>query len=223
MDRGDFVRLAGGVYRSPRGWSRWTSRQKWEGFWAFWTEHGGRSVYGGLNVRALVQRRHHSIEHVVPRAYLVDALADAPRGVRRGATVNPFNLAACHRRLNTARGDRWFAFDPDVGVRVGRKGGDLDATGIAADDTWLVPPRTRGDVARAILYMTLVYELPALDEADVDALVGWARADVASSAERAFCRWVQRRLRIRNPLVADADTAARMLEDPQLQRAMVAR
>jgi endonuclease I len=121
--------------------------------------------------------------------------------VRNGATANPLNLAAEDARLNRARGDVRYDLDGDEVVNVMATvtaRGPPDTVGPDAEGEWVPPSRSHGDIARAVLYMTLVYRLPL----PLDARwLGWIADDPPSAQERAFNIWTRRRWRIGNPLV----------------------
>ena len=210
MFREQFIDAAGGIYRANRSWSRLSSDQKYREFWSFFdqTSHSGRSVYAGLSVRALLQQGTHSVEHIVPRSLLEFELANAPTSVRRGATVNPLNFAASHRRTNTHRGHAIFDFDGDAihqRSKLDVRTLCTESTGLDHEGEWVVPPRTRGDIARAVLYMFLSYPLPRLRPENAKALITWHRHDQPSNLEREYNDWVWRRKSIRNPLIVSPE------------------
>ena len=213
MFRDDFIQRSGGVFRSHRGWSRLSSDDKYREFWAFFDLPRGdtRSIYAGVSVRELLQRGKHSVEHIVPRALLDFELASAKKKVRRGASVNPFNFAASHQRANTHRGHAIFDFNGDAITERNL----LDVHSIATERTgmdhegeWVVPPRTRGDIARAVMYMFLVYPLPRLRNKNAEALIEWAEGDPPSEWERRYNTWVFKNKRIHNPLIGTEDLPA---------------
>jgi endonuclease I len=200
------VRAAGGVFSWRRTWHHVRARERRALFWAFFERAGGNgatTLYGGEGVADLVRRRRHSIEHIVPRGRLARWLRDAPPRVRNGACANPINLSAEDARLNTARGELPFDLDGDpvvVARRWVRQGRGTVAVGADADGEWVPPARSRGDIARTVLYMQLVYALPIpLDPR----WLAWAAEDPPSVAERAFHAWTRRRWGISNPLVDD--------------------
>lgn len=206
MFRDDFIQRAGGVFRSHQGWSRLSSDDKYRAFWAFFDLPRGdtRSIYAGVSVRELLQRGKHSVEHIVPRALLDFELASAKKKVRRGASVNPFNFAASHQRANTHRGHAIFDFNGDAITERNL----LDVHSIATERTgmdhegeWVVPPRTRGDIARAVMYMFLVYPLPRLRKKNAEALIDWDQGDKPSGWERHYNHWVLQHKQISNPFI----------------------
>jgi hypothetical protein len=54
-----------------------------------------------------------SIEDIVPRQIIHEELAREDRHLRYGATTDPFNFAASHKRLNSARSSYPFDFEDD--------------------------------------------------------------------------------------------------------------
>jgi len=213
MLRDEFIQRAGGVFRSHRGWSRMSSDDKYREFWAFFDLPGGdtRSIYAGVQVRELLSRGTHSVEHVVPRALLDFELSGAKKSLRRGASVNPLNFAASHQRANTHRGHAIFDFDADEITErnlLDVHSISTERTGLDHEGEWVVPPRTRGDIARAVLYMFMVYPLPRLRVKNAEALLKWAISDAPSKWERRYNTWVFERKRIHNPFIGTDDRPA---------------
>jgi endonuclease I len=212
--RDTFVARAGGVFTYYRAWHHLASREKHALLWDYYASadtRGAAALYSGASVRELRAQRRHSIEHVVPRAVLRRWLGDARRRVRNGACANPLNLTAEDSRVNSLRGDVPFDLDGDtVRTTVRVRGGApaASAVGLDAEGQWVPPLRSRGDIARTVLYMTLVYRLPI----PLDARwLAWLRADPPSETERAFSRWTRARWRIGNPLVEDPEALEMLL------------
>jgi len=194
------------------------SRDKNRLFWDFYRSEWARgtSLYAQTDVRRLRESKRHSIEHIVPRSMLKDALLSRSRRLCNGATCNPLNMAAVHRRLNRARGSAEFDFEMDPVIRpVGRgrrRGRRQVVLGFDYQGEWVVPPARQGEIARVILYMAFVYGLPWSTLPRVERLRDWARADRPSKDEKAFSTWTRARWRIGNPLVEDASR----IEDQEL-------
>lgn len=227
--RQDFIEYAGGVFQSPLHFKQWDSRDKWKNFWSFFfdTEHGWvTSIYGTIPVNELYQKQRHSIEHIIPRDFLDRYLAHkgAPRHVRNGATVNPFNFAPSERGLNAKRSNFNFDLDGDRIVRPYHMELHPESfsasTGLDADNEWVIPSRNRGDIARAILYMLLVYGIDELYNRHLTTLVHWARLDSPSSWEVAYNNWVHSRLGIRNPFIDTPENALQLLDNRELLAAI---
>ena len=97
----------------------------------------------------------------------------------------------------------------------------FERTGFDADNEWVIPSRNRGDVARAILYMLLVYGIDELYQRHIDTLVHWAKVDSPSAWELAYNQWVYDRLGIRNPLIDTPDKCLPLLNNRHLMHAML--
>ena len=213
MDEQGFRAKAGGVFTSHLPWGKWTSKQKKRYFWAFHAARRdeGRSIYAGLDIELLMGSGHYSIEHVVPRQLLEYALKGAPRKVRYGASVNPFNFAACHTRMNQARGHADFDMEGDpleeiVRLRIGNGLGE--PVGKDAEGEWIPPRRSRGDIARACLYMSLLYGIRLYSVEDLRRLAEWARHDQPSQQEKQFSAWFRQSFGFGNPFVEDPELMA---------------
>ena len=224
ITRQDFVEYAGGIYQSPKHFKHWSSEDKWDNFWSFFfdSSYGWVSaVYGTIPVNELYQKQRHSIEHIIPRDFLDRYLTHKgmPRNVRYGATVNPFNFAPSERGLNAKRANFPFDMDGDQIVRpfnLELHPENFSGVGFDADHEWVIPSRNRGDIARAILYMLLVYEIDELYNRHVDTLVHWAKLDSPSAWEIAYNHWVYARLGIRNPFIDTPENALQLLSKRDL-------
>jgi endonuclease/exonuclease/phosphatase family metal-dependent hydrolase len=228
LTRQDFVEYAGGVFQSPKHFKQSDSDAKWKHFWSFFfdTEYGWvTSIYGSTPVNELYQKQHHSIEHVIPREFLDRYLArkGVPRYVRYGATVNPFNFMPSERGLNAKRSNFPFDMDDDQIVRpqhLQLHTESFDSTGFDADNEWVIPSRNRGDIARAILYMLLVYEIDELYNQHIDTLIHWAKVDSPSAWELAYNNWVHTRLGIRNPFIDNPEKVLALFNNHTLMHAI---
>jgi endonuclease I len=80
----------------------------------------------------------------------------------------------------------------------------------------VIPSSNRGDIARAILYMLLVYEIDELYNQHVDTLVHWAKLDSPSAWEIAYNNWVYARMGIRNPFIDTPENALQLLSKHDL-------
>lgn len=224
VTRDDFVQYAGGIFQSPKHFKHWNSTDKWENFWSFFfdSSYGWVSaVYGSVPISELYQKQRHSIEHVIPRDFLDRYLSHKgmPRNVRYGATVNPFNMVPAERTLNAKRGN--FPFDMDGNqivrpIHLALHPEQYAATGFDADHEWVIPSSNRGDIARAILYMLLVYEIDELYNQHINTLVHWAKVDSPSAWEVAYNHWVYARLGIRNPFIDTPENALQLLNKRDL-------
>ncbi|EIJ32950.1 endonuclease [Thiothrix nivea] len=228
VTRQDFVEYAGGVFQSYKHFKQWSSEDKWKNFWSFFfdSEYGWvTSIYGTVPVSELYQKQRHSIEHVIPRDFLDRYLArkGVPRHVRNGATVNPLNFAPSERGLNAKRSNFRFDLDGDQIVRpyhMELHPDNFSGTGFDADNEWVIPSRNRGDIARAILYMLLVYEIDELYNRHIHTLVHWAKVDSPSAWEIAYNNWVYTRHGIRNPFIDTPENALLLLDNHDLLSAI---
>lgn len=225
MTRQDFIDLAGGVFQSPKHFSQWDATDKWKNFWSFFfdTNNGWvPAIYGSVPVDELYQKQKHSIEHIVPRTFLDQYFAtkpNIPRNVRNGATVNPFNFAPSERGLNAKRSSFNFDMDGDAVIRPLNLALHTDAfstTGLDADNEWVIPSRNRGDVARAILYMVLIYGIDELYDRHVQTLIHWAKIDSPSAWELAYNDWVYAKHGIRNPFIDKPEKVLPLLNNSML-------
>lgn len=228
LTRQDFVDLAGGVYQSRKHFRQWGSEDKWKNYWTFFfdNDHGWvTSIYGRTPVDELYQKKHHSIEHIIPQDFLSRYMTRqrAPRYVRYGASVNPFNFAPSERGLNAKRSNFPFDMDGDKVVRPQHlkiRPENVSAAGLDADNEWVIPSQNRGDIARSLLYMLLIYEIDELYNRHVDTLVHWAKIDSPSAWEVAYNNWVQQRLGIRNPFIDTTENALLLLNNKDLMRSI---
>ncbi len=229
LERLKFIEMAGGVYLSRKSYRQFKSKDKWNHFWSFFfdTDHGWvKSVYGSIPVDTLVQKKRHTIEHIVPRSFLQEYLIRKriPRNVRFGAETNPFNLVPADRTLNSRRSSFQFDFNDDKVVRPEKIHLNPDAyasTGIDPDEQWVVPKRSQGDIARAILYMLLVYEIDELYAEHIKTLVHWAKVDVPSKWELAYNDWVFEKHGIRNPFIDTEAYRMNWLNDEALLKGLL--
>ena len=231
LSRQDFVDLAGGVYQSRKHFRQWSSEDKWKNYWAFFFDnnHGWvTSIYGRTPVDELHQKKHHSIEHVIPQDFLSRYMTRqrAPRHVRYGASVNPFNFAPSERGLNAKRSNFPFDMDGDKVVRpehIKLQPENFMHTGLDDDDEWVIPSQNRGDIARSLLYMLLTYEIDELYNRHVDTLVHWAKIDSPIAWEVSYNNWVHKRLGIRNPFIDTTENALVLLDNKDLMRSIEVR
>ncbi|WP_028581445.1 endonuclease [Desulfogranum japonicum] len=228
--RQNFIDQAGGIFQSSVGYDHWKSADKWSNFWSFFfdTNHGWvQSVYGSIPIDELYQKQRHSIEHIIPKTFLKEYLKKkgVPDSIRRGATVNPFNFAAAERRLNAGRSNFPFDMEDNTVSRPFRINLNPDAymtTGLNEEKKeWIIPSRTKGDIARAILYMLLIYSIDELYTQHIETLVHWAKIDPPTAWELAYNEWVKGRLGINNPFIADAEKSRELLDNVELMNSLM--
>ena len=217
MQKEIFQQLAGGIFHSSEHWKHLSSEQKQQRFWAFHTklDRNTFSLYAGVSVKTLLRQKQYSIEHIIPRSYLEDHLINEPHTLRFGATVNPFNLAASHKRINARRGSAQFDFDDDAINKIYctpfRSIHD-NQIGFDKQGEWIVPYRSRGDIARSVLYMHLMYPLPPIPKDDLEALIAWGKMDMPSKWERQYSVWIDKEMGLNNPFI----TIPTLVEDEEL-------
>jgi hypothetical protein len=239
MNKEQFIKIAGGVYKSKKDYEYWDGSDKKTNFWDFFngqiiTKEGTieydkeiLSFYGGIPVETLIERDIHSIEHIIPKDFLNKYLKKRYYTIRRGATINPFNFAPCHRTLNTVRSTFPYDFEGDKVTTQHKTSLTTEFTDYGFDDDaeWVVPAKTKGDVARAILYMCLIYDITGLYSNHVDELVSWAKSDLPTFWEIKYNQWVHMYKGINNPFIRYVNTDAtkpysELLDDDELLNAI---
>lgn len=217
MTREDFIDLAGGVYENSNYYRSWTGSDKRENFWDFFDGevvlNGERkefdkeikSIYAGVDVETLFRVQKYSIEHIIPKSFIRTYLSkkDAPSRIKRGATTNVFNFAPAHRDINSFRSSWPFDYEND---RIKRNfeiyiEHDYTEYGLDYETEWVVPSKTRGDVARAILYMSLIYGIDEFYGRHLSVLIRWAKHDIPTFWEIKFNEWVKIKHGINNPFI----------------------
>ena len=224
ITREQFIQLAGGVFHSSKKYKHWRGADKWHHFWSFFfdTNRGYvKSVYGAVPVDELYQKRKHSIEHIVPKSFLDEYLRrnNSPRYLRYGASVNPFNFIPADRELNASRSSFPFDFSPTAIQRPDTLNITPEAyisNNANAQREWVIPSRSRGDIARAMLYMLLIYGINELYPQHIDTMIHWAKMDAPSDWELAYNRWVKSRLHINNPFISNRENALALLSNRKL-------
>ena len=119
-----------------------------------------------------------------------------------------------HEMLNRHRGKQPYDTEDEKATpppHIPLKSVHKDIFGLDDEEEWVLPRRARGDVARSILYMSLVYQLP-LDAQTCAIYRKWARNDWASKVEKHLQKWVQSKYRINNPLIEQPE----LLKDDRL-------
>lgn len=234
----EFQYCAGGVFTYTSYYDRLNGQEKKRLFWGFFDERlqmgrkrriqiktSARSVYAGVSVEHLLDKEKYSIEHIVPQDKAVQVLSKQGKAepILMGATCNPFNFMPCHRYLNAKRSQRPFDFDGDeivltYPIALPARYSDY---GIDKDDQWVVPLMTRGDVARSILYMCIIYDLFDLYQCNLETLLAWAKNDKPSLWEIKYNEWIWKNHSIRNPFIQYPSNQAlhdslRLLDDEEL-------
>mmetsp|Transcript_23739 Transcript_23739/g.26334 ORF Transcript_23739/g.26334 Transcript_23739/m.26334 type:complete len:311 (+) Transcript_23739:380-1312(+) len=154
-----------------------------------------------MDINKLLKDRKQSIEHVLPKDVLCQQMqAKYPKFLKQhpnifaGATTNLFNMAASHQTVNKMRECYPFDLDGDgVKHKPLRFKGTAAYKGVGLDEEheWIVPNRSKGDVARAMIYMSIMYRLNNLYPNEVATLKKWALHDPPSAWEKAYNNWVK--------------------------------
>ena len=155
-------------------------------------------------MRSLFDEEVYSIEHVVPNRVLEELLSGRER---YGAQCNPFNLMPAHVKLNQQRSSYPFDLQGDTPTKrlsLALSSTHKDLVGLDEDNEWVLPRRSRGDVSRCVLYMSILYRLP-LSKKDASVYRDWARKDRPSNVEKYLQTWVHKNFSIRNPFIDKPD------------------
>lgn len=153
-------------------------------FWRTLYPDGGEGLYCGKVFRA--HDRDYNIEHVYPMAWVARALRCGDRqACRRNSPrfnlieSDMHNMYPARKDLNKARGS--YPYRELRGERRVERGCDLEIDHRAR----AVEPRSavRGDIARAMLYMSDRYDL-TIYERQRRMLEAWHREDPPDDAER---------------------------------------
>ncbi|MEC7986528.1 MAG: endonuclease [Myxococcota bacterium] len=206
MLKEEFVEIAGGVFTRNKSWSRLSSREKRSFLWNFYRflPKDAYSIYGGFDVRKLKRDKLYSVEHIIPRSIIRHHLVGVQRN---GAECNPLNLAPSHTQLNQLRQNNPFDLEEDLVARslsLEYPSIHNDSVGLDAQNEWVLPARSKGDIARSILYMNLTYGIP-LSKEERSTMKRWAKRDRVSNMEKQFNEWSMERWAIQNPFVTHPD------------------
>lgn len=224
MNQQEFVDLAGGRFTNDKDYNRLNSTEKRKLFWEFFDDTDNeyiRSIYAGISVNELRRRQAHSIEHIIPKSFLKQYLTRQSRNHREvnGATTNPFNFAAAHRDINSKRGNFPFDVEDDritrsltVNIR-----GIYSDYGFDQESEWVVPGKSRGDIARAVLYMCIVYDIKELYGSQICVYKKWALWDPPTIWEVEFNKWIEQKHNIKNPFItSNLQEMANLLNNTEL-------
>ncbi len=232
----EFRRVAGGLPDAPRKYSGISSNDKNRLLWNFFSSEfvtdemiDAKTVYSGkekgATIRELIDNLNdgigsnniQSIEHVVPKSTYEEKLRRR-LGVNKsnGASINPLNFLPSHRTINSKRGTR--AFDFNGGIVQSETLAEVDGMSrsfqAGADDEgeWVVEPLlTRGDIARCVMYMEMMYGLQYVNEIEMRKLQEWMQEDEPSDYEEKFGLWIRKTqpfgMNIQNPFVSNPELA----------------
>ncbi|MCK1989226.1 endonuclease [Lysinibacillus fusiformis] len=224
MKQEEFIELAGGVFKSNKNYNDWGSNDKYENFWAFFESDYKyvKSVYSGISIEVLRQKKLHSIEHIFPKSIVKKylELKNQERTIVYGSTTNPLNFVAEHRSINEHRGHLPFDIENDTAIRRNIR---LETPTYYTDwgrdheNEWVVPHVSRGNVARTMLYMFLVYNVQELFKEHLNSYIYWCKSDPPTQWELEYNQWVFEKHKIKNPFVTDDITQlVNLLDDKEL-------
>lgn len=130
--------------------------------------------------------KHVTVEHAYPASWIAEANGcqsrdECPVDAYRKASSDLHNLWPAEARYNMSRGNQAFGEIPGERPRFSGDDCDYERTSGAGA---IVEPRdaVKGDIARSILYMIHVYDLP--DHDMLPMLVRWHVADPPDDEER---------------------------------------
>ncbi|EKE03858.1 MAG: hypothetical protein ACD_20C00137G0013 [uncultured bacterium] len=217
MNRVEFVTNAGGVFKTNKGYKGLNGTDKDKIFWGFHSKYqDSHGIYSGVPTDQLILSNQKSIEHVTPKSVLQKYLRrTSDKATSQGATVNPFNLFPADRDINSKRGNSPFDFDGDkVVVKFTSPKFKFKDFGLDKDNEWVIPKESRGDIARSILYMNLVYNLKKIYGNKTETLKQWAIQDPPSKEETDYNEWVKKNIGIQNPFLSP--NGKELLKDERL-------
>lgn len=206
MNQQGFIALAGGIPKNPQRRNYRAQRVQQKYFWGFFAQNKWRksvkAIYSDVNADTLLRKKTYSIEHIIPKSYLRAQLQSLhkPRAIIFSAIVNPFNYAISHRKINAHRSS--IAYDlegDDVSSRI--KSNSNFAIGLDDQGQWVVAERSRGVVARAIIYMSLLYGFNQVGDNATEDYFSWALRYKANLWELEYNRWIRKKYNICNPLI----------------------
>ena len=208
MNRERFIQIAGGIPRvpQPRNFLGRKIQQKY--FWKFYAKpqwrNSVKAIYSELTVDILLRKHSYSIEHIVPKSTLRTYLSNKnqPAWLIHSAIYNPFNYAPSHRKVNAYRSSLPYDMEnEEVTKTIRLKKMRGLPVGMDHEGEWVVPKRSRASVARAVLYMAVMYGIGRIGNDSVEKFVPWAIAQQPSLWELEFNRWMRKKYLITNPFV----------------------
>jgi len=183
-------------------------------FWYQLYSKGGTSLYCG---RRYQERRHRglNIEHVFPMSWVTKSLrcGDRQQCRRRSQKFNYIegdlhNLYPALISINKARSS--FPFAMIAGEKRRFRNCDFEVN----EYKRIVEPRpaARGNIARAMFYMSYTYRLP-LYRKQMNLLLKWHRQDPPDREEKRRNARIGKIEGIRNPFIDRPDSARRMISN----------
>ncbi len=208
MNRKYFIKLAGGIPQVPQKNNYVAQKIQQKYFWRFFSQSKWRksvkAIYSDQTVDTLLRKGTYSIEHILPKSHLRYYLKaiHQPSGLVHSAIYNPFNYAPSHRRVNASRSSLPFDLDnEDIFTFIQTKKTVNSVVGVDQEGEWVVPERSRGTVARAVLYMSILYGIDQINRHPVDEYLTWALECQPELWEIEFNRWMRKKYKISNPYI----------------------
>jgi hypothetical protein len=206
MNRHGFISLAGGIPTIPQRKNYRAQQTQQKYFWKFFAQTKWRksvkAIYSDLNVDTLLRTKTYSIEHIIPRSILREQLRKlgSSKSIIHSAIFNPFNYAISHRKVNVYRSSTEYDLDGDH-VVLPIKYYANQRLGLDGEGQWVVTERSRGVVARAIIYMCLLYRFNQIGEYPLVNYFSWASTYKIDLWELEYNRWIRKKYNICNPLI----------------------
>ncbi len=208
MNRREFIALAGGIPRIPQPRNYLARKIQHKYFWRFFAKpkwrNSVKAIYSELTIDVLLRRKIYSIEHIVPKSYLRAYLANTHQSALliHSAIFNPYNYAPSHRKVNACRSSLPYDMeDEQIATTVRVKKMVANGVGTDSEGEWVVPKRSRGSVARAVLYMSLMYGIDRIGSDPIEKFVPWALEQPPALWELEFNRWIRKKYMISNPFI----------------------
>jgi len=185
-------------------------------FWQQLSNQGGTSLYCGQRYQG---RRHRglNIEHVFPMSWVTRSLRCGRRKQcrKRSPQFNRIeadlhNLYPAMISVNKARSSFSFGLVKGEKRRFQRCDFEVNESKRIAEPR----PAVRGNIARAMFYMSYTYHLP-LYRRQMNLLLTWHRQDPPDRAEKRRNSVIEKLEGIRNPFIDRPDSARAMLTGKQ--------
>jgi len=223
MNRQGFIILAGGIPKVPQRKNYRAQRVQQKYFWGFFSQTKWRksvkAIYSEYDADTLLRKKTYSIEHIIPKSYLRSHLLSQgnSKATIYSAIINPFNYAISHRKVNACRSSIDYDLAGDYVTSRIKYNAD-PPLGLDEEGQWVVTERSRGVVARAIIYMSLLYGINQIGNNFAEEYFPWALRYKANLWELEYNRWIRKKYNICNPLI---ENGARLkledlLQDPDL-------
>lgn len=201
MNRHGFISLAGGIPNIPQRKNYRANRMQQKYFWEFFAQTKWRksvkAIYSDFSADTLLRTKTYSIEYIIPRSHLCEQLLNlgSSKSIIHSASVNPFIYAISHRKINACRSSIAYDLDGDHIQRL-IKSSNIHPLGLDEQGQWVVTERSRGVVARAVIYMSLLYGFNRIGEYPVIKYFSWASHYKTSLWELEYNRWIRRKYNI---------------------------